>query len=51
MKKEVLAAGFRLVGESKALGNPNDPHTARVPGPGNMNDKSDKFFFKFQKPR
>jgi predicted methyltransferase len=51
VKAEVLAAGFQFVGESKALGNPNDPHTARVPGAGNMNDKSDKFFFKFQKPR
>jgi len=50
VKSEVLAAGFQFVGESKALGNP-EPHTARVPGPGNLNDKSDKFFFKFQKPR
>ena len=51
VKAEVLAAGFQFVGESKALANPNDPHTARVPGPGNVNDKSDKFFFKFRKPR
>jgi predicted methyltransferase len=33
------------------LGSPNDPHTARVPGAGNIGDKSDKFFFKFRKPR
>jgi predicted methyltransferase len=51
VKSEVLAAGFVLEGESKALANPNDPHTDRVPGPGNRNDKSDKFFFKFRKPR
>ncbi len=50
VKAEVLAAGFRFVGESKALAN-NEPHTARVPGAGNLNDKSDKFYFKFQKPR
>jgi predicted methyltransferase len=50
VKSEVLAAGFQFVGESKALANP-EPHTARVPGAGNLNDKSDKFFFKFQKPR
>ena len=51
VKAEVLAAGFVLVGESKDLANPGDPHTARVPGPGNMNDKTDKFYFKFRKPR
>jgi predicted methyltransferase len=50
VKAEVLAAGFQFVGESKALANP-EPHTARVPGPGNLNDKSDKFYFKFRKPR
>ena len=50
VKMEVLAAGFQFVGESKGLSNP-EPHTARVPGAGNLNDKSDKFFFKFQKPR
>jgi predicted methyltransferase len=50
VKREVLAAGFQFVGESKALAN-NEPHTARVPGAGNIGDKSDKFFFKFRKPR
>lgn len=50
VKAEVVAAGFVLEGESKELANPNDPHTQRVPGPGNVNDKSDKFFFKFRKP-
>ncbi|HEX5280415.1 MAG TPA: hypothetical protein VFW28_10065 [Micropepsaceae bacterium] len=51
VKKEVTAAGFRLVSESKELGNQDDPHTARVPGQGGIGDKSDKFFMKFQKPR
>jgi len=51
VKAEVLAAGFVLDGESKALANPNDPHTARVPGQGGIGDKSDKFYFRFRKPR
>jgi predicted methyltransferase len=51
VKTEVMAAGFKLLRESKALGNPNDPHTARVPGQGGIGDKSDKFFLVFQKPR
>jgi predicted methyltransferase len=51
VKSEVLGAGFVLEGESKDLANPNDPHTQRVPGAGNVNDKSDKFYFKFRKPR
>ena len=50
VKKEVMSAGFEFVGETKALGNPNDPHTARVPGQGNIGDKSDKFYLKFRKP-
>jgi predicted methyltransferase len=51
VKAEVLAAGFVLAGESKDLANPGDPHTARVPGQGGIGDKSDKFYFKFRKPR
>lgn len=51
VKKEVMAAGFKLVSESSELGNPDDPHTARVPGQGGIGDKSDKFLMKFQKPR
>ena len=50
VKAEVTAAGFVLAGESKALANA-EPHTARVPGQGGVGDKSDKFFFKFRKPR
>lgn len=51
VKTEVTAAGFRLLRQSTALGNANDPHTARVPGQGGIGDKSDKFFLVFQKPR
>jgi predicted methyltransferase len=51
VKSEVLAAGFVLDGESKALASANDPHTERVPGAGNIGDKSDKFLFRFRKPR
>jgi predicted methyltransferase len=51
VKTEVTAAGFKLLRQTDALGNPDDPHTARVPGPGGIGDKSDKFFFVFQKPR
>jgi len=51
VKAEVMAAGFRLLRETSALANPNDPHTARVPGQGGIGDKSDKFFLVFQKPR
>jgi predicted methyltransferase len=50
VKREVEAAGFRFVGESKALANPEDAHTGRVPGQGGIGDKSDKFYFKFRKP-
>lgn len=51
VKAEVTAAGFRLLRETNELGNPNDPHTARVPGQNGIRDKSDKFFLVFQKPR
>jgi predicted methyltransferase len=51
VKAEVTAAGFRLLRETSALGNPNDPHTVRVPGQNGIRDKSDKFFLVFQKPR
>ena len=49
VKKEAMAAGFKLVGEYKVLGNPSDDHTRRVTGPGGIADKSDKFYLKFQK--
>jgi predicted methyltransferase len=49
VRREVEAAGFRFVSESKALANPNDPHTA---GPFNpsIQGKTDQFIIKFQKP-
>jgi len=49
VRREVEAAGFKFVGESKALHNPDDPHTA---GPFNpsIQGKTDQFVFKFQKP-
>jgi predicted methyltransferase len=51
VKKEAMAAGFTLVGDYKVLANPDDDHTRRVPGPGGIGDKSDKFYLKFQKPK
>ena len=45
VKKEVLAAGFKLEAESKVLANPNDPFTTH------SDDKVAKFLFKFRKPR
>jgi predicted methyltransferase len=45
VKSEIVAAGFKLEGQSKILADANDPHT------GHSDDKSDKFFFKFRKPR
>jgi predicted methyltransferase len=49
VRREVEAAGFKFVGESKALANPDDPHTA---GPFNasIQGKTDQFIFKFRKP-
>jgi predicted methyltransferase len=51
VKAEVLSAGFQFVGESKALSSTADDHKQRVPGQGGIGDKSDKFYFKFRKPR
>ncbi len=51
VKKEAMAAGFKLVGDYKVLGNPADDHTKRVTGQGGIADKSDKFYLKFQKPK
>jgi len=48
VKKEVTSAGFVFAGESHVLHNPNDPHTAKV---FTMVDKTDRFLFKFRKPR
>ena len=49
VKKEVLAAGFVLDGESDVLHNPQDDHTAKVFDPA-IRGKTDKFIFRFRKP-
>ena len=49
VKKEVLAAGFKLEAESSVLKNPADDHTRKVFDPA-IRGKTDKFVFKFRKP-
>jgi predicted methyltransferase len=49
VKKEVEAAGFVFVGESKVLHNPADDHTQKV-FDGSIRGKTDQFIFKFKKP-
>jgi predicted methyltransferase len=49
VKAQVTAAGFVFVGESKALYNPADPHTAKVFDPA-IRGHTDQFVFKFRKP-
>jgi predicted methyltransferase len=50
VKNEVLAAGFVLDGESDVLHNPQDDHTAKIFDPA-IRGKTDKFIFKFRKPK
>ena len=47
VKKEVIAAGFAFVSESKVLRHPEDLHTAEA---HEMHDKTDRFLLKFRKP-
>jgi predicted methyltransferase len=49
VKKEILAAGFKLEAESDILKNPNDTHAANVFDPS-IRGKTDQFVFKFVKP-
>jgi predicted methyltransferase len=49
-KKEIEAAGFKLVSEGKVLANPSDDDTKRVFESGE-HDHTDQFMLKFQKPR
>lgn len=49
VKKEVLAAGFKLVGEADFLRNPGDDRSKRVFDPA-IRGKTDRFVLKFQKP-
>jgi predicted methyltransferase len=46
---EITAAGFKLVGESKALRNPKDDHSKIVFDPS-IRMKPDQFILKFEKP-
>jgi predicted methyltransferase len=50
VKREVTAAGFRLVGESNVLRNKDDPHTGKVFEPP-IQGHTDQFMLKFQKPK
>lgn len=50
VKMEMGAAGFVLDGESDALRNPADPHTAIVFDPS-IRGKTDQFVFRFKKPQ
>jgi predicted methyltransferase len=50
VKREVMAAGFVLDGESDMLRNPADPHTANVFDPS-VRGHTDQFMLRFKKPR
>lgn len=49
VKREVLAAGFVLDGESEALRHPDDPRTANVFNPA-IRGRTDQFMLRFRKP-
>jgi predicted methyltransferase len=50
LKKEIEAAGFKLVAEAKFLRNPADPRDKIVFDPS-IRHKTDQFVLKFQKPK
>ena len=50
VKKDVLAAGFKLDGESKVLANPADDHSKMVFDPS-VRGKTDQFLLRFKKPK
>jgi predicted methyltransferase len=50
VKAEVLAAGFKLDGESAILANPADDHTKMVFNPA-VRGKTDQFLLRFKKPK
>jgi predicted methyltransferase len=50
VKSEVIAAGFKLVGESNILRNKDDPRTAKVFDAA-IQGHTDQFMLKFQKPK
>jgi predicted methyltransferase len=49
VKKEVMAAGFKLDGESNALKHAADDHTGKIFDSG-VKGKTDQFVLKFRKP-
>ncbi len=49
-RKEIEAAGFKLVAHSNALRNPKDPHTARI-FDASIRGHTDKFMYRFEKPQ
>ncbi|ANM29608.1 hypothetical protein ABI59_08485 [Acidobacteria bacterium Mor1] len=52
VRQEVLAAGFELAGESDLLANPDDTRDWNIFADGAVRrDKTDRFVFKFVKPR
>jgi predicted methyltransferase len=50
VKKEVESAGFKFVGQSAVLHNPNDPLNAKV-FDTSIRGKTDQFILKFRKPK
>ena len=50
VKADFKRAGFVLIGSSDLLRNPADPHTAEVHD-DSIKGKTDRFIFKFRKPR
>ena len=52
VRREVLAAGFEMAGESDLLANPDDTRDWNIFADGAARrDKTDRFVFKFVKPR
>ena len=49
VRREVEAAGFKFLAESRVLANPSDPHTAD-PFDASIQGHTDQFIFKFRKP-
>ncbi|MEO5866659.1 MAG: methyltransferase [Sphingomonas sp.] len=49
VRKQVTAAGFRFLGESRLLANPGDDHTKAV-FDKSIRGRTDQFIYKFRKP-
>lgn len=50
VRAQLEAAGFKFVGESKVLANPDDDHTKMVFDP-TLRGHTDQFIYKFQRPK